>query len=116
MGGGGESGGGKPLLYFFGFIFRGFLWDFKLEDSLAQTVKKARYSNVQRFIKTYQKSMVAIRQDEKEYAVYMESVEKGLVVDPEVKVSMRRQLREFQEEEKQQEHTSIQDILEEESL
>lgn len=69
-----------------------------LEDSLAETVKKAGYSNVQRFMKTYQKSLAAIRQYEKEYAVYKEAVEKGLVVDPEVKVSIRRQLREFQEE------------------
>lgn len=69
-----------------------------LEDSLADTVKKAGYSNVQRFMKTYQKSLAAIRQYEKEYAVYKEAVEKGLVVDPEVKVSIRRRLREFQEE------------------
>lgn len=69
-----------------------------LEDSLAETVKKEGYSNVQRFMKTYQKSLAAIRQYEKEYAVYKEAVEKGLVVDPEVKVSIRRQLREFQEE------------------
>ncbi len=61
-------------------------------------MKKAGYSNVQRFIKAYQKSLAAIRQYEKEYAVYKEAVEKGLVVDPEVKVSIRRQLREFQEE------------------
>lgn len=69
-----------------------------LEDSLAETVKKAGYSDVQRFMKTYQKSLAAIRQYEKEYAVYKEAAEKGLVVDPEVKVSIRRQLREFQEE------------------
>ena len=69
-----------------------------LEDSLAETVKKAEYSNVQRFMKTYQKSLAAIRQYEKEYAVYKEAVERGLVVDPEVKVSIRRRLREFQEE------------------
>lgn len=69
-----------------------------LEDSLAETVKKAGYSNVQRFMKTYQKSLAAIRQYEKKYAVYKEAVEKGLVVDPEVKVSIRRQLRGFQEE------------------
>lgn len=87
-----------------------------LGNSLAETVKKAGYSNVQRFMKTYQKSLAAIRQYEKEYAVYKEAVEKGLVVDPEVKVSIRRQLREFQEEGKSQERASIQNILEEESL
>ena len=53
-------------------------------------------------MKTYQKSLAAIRQYEKEYAVYKEAVENGLVVDPEVKVSIRRQLREFQEEGKRQ--------------
>ena len=87
-----------------------------LEDSLAETVKKAGYSNVQRFMQTYQKSLAAIRQYEKEYVVYKEAVEKGLVVDPEVKVSVRRQLREFQEEGKSQERASIQNILEEKSL
>ena len=87
-----------------------------LEDSLAETVKKAGYSNVQRFMQTYQKSLAAIRQYEKEYVVYKEAVEKGLVIDPEVKVSVRRQLREFQEEGKSQERASIQNILEEKSL
>lgn len=78
-----------------------------LEDSLTETVKKAGYFNVQRFIKTYQKSLVAIRQYEKAYAAYKEAVENGLVVDPEVKVSIRRQLREFQEEGKRQEQRII---------
>lgn len=49
-------------------------------------------------MKTFQKSLAAIRQYEKEYAVYKEAAEKGLVADPETKVSIRRQLREFQEE------------------
>lgn len=69
-----------------------------LKDSLTDTVKKAGYSNVQRFMKTYQKFLAAIMQYEKEYAVYKEAVEKGLVADPEVKVSIRRQLRELREE------------------
>lgn len=67
-------------------------------------------------MKTYQKSLAAIRQYEREYTVYKEAVEKGLVADPEVKVSIWKQLREFQEEGKRQEQTSIQDILEEKSL
>lgn len=75
----------------------------ELEDSLAKTVKKAGYPSVQRFMRAYQKSLAAIRQYKKEYAVYKEAVEKGLVVDPEVKVSIRKQLREFQDKEKQQE-------------
>lgn len=79
----------------------------ELEDSLAETVKKAGYPSVQRFMKTYQKSLEAIRQYEKEYAVYKEAVEKGLVVDPEVKVSIRKQLREFQEEGKRQERADV---------
>lgn len=52
-----------------------------LEDSRTETVKKAGYSNVQRFIKMYQKSLAAIMQYEKEYAAYKEAVENGLVVD-----------------------------------
>lgn len=84
-----------------------------LEDSLAETVKKAGYSNVQRFMKTYQKSLAAIRQYEKEYAVYKEAVEKGLVVDPEVKVSIRRQLREFREEGKRQNKPICKNIIKE---
>lgn len=78
-----------------------------LEDELAETVKRMGYPNVQRFMKTYQKSLTAVQQYEKEYAVYKEAVEKGLVVDPDVKMSIRRQLREFQEEGKRQERTPV---------
>lgn len=84
-----------------------------LEDSLVEAVKKVGYPSVQRFMKTYQKSVAAIRQYEKEYAAYKEAVEKGLVVDPEVKVSIRKQLKEFQEKGKIKRQTkeSVKNII-----
>lgn len=69
-----------------------------LKDKLERKVREAGYPNVQRFMKTYNRSVAAIQQYERDLAAYKKAVDQGYVEDPDMKRSVIAQLKEFQEE------------------
>lgn len=69
-----------------------------LRDKLEREVRAAGYPYVQRFMRTYNISVVAIQQYEKDLAAYQKAIDRGEVEDPDMKRNVIAQLKEFQAE------------------